>query len=60
MAPHLLPVEVANILRRVELTWELSPDVATHAHADLLDAPLATLDHRLARASGLRCRFLTP
>ena len=97
VAPHLLPVEVANILRRLIPAGEQSPDTATHAHADLLDlpirlqpyepygeriwelrdnvtaydawyvavaelldVPLVTLDDRLARASGPRCRFLTP
>ncbi len=95
--PHLLPVEVANILRRAVAARELTPDVASLAHADLsalpvelfpyeplaervwelrrnltaydawyaalaelLDAPLATLDRRLARAAGPRCRFETP
>ena len=36
-APHHLPVEVANILRRAALSEDLSPDVASLAHADLLD-----------------------
>lgn len=35
-APHLMPVEVANILRRAELAGEISKDVAVQAHADLL------------------------
>lgn len=30
------------------------------AVAEALDVPLATLDARLSRASGVRCRFLTP
>ncbi len=30
------------------------------AIAEALGAPLATLDHRLARASTVRCRFITP
>ena len=96
-APHLMPVEAANILRRAALTGEISQDVAALAHADLLDlrvslfpyAPsaqrvwelrgnltaydawyvalaealdcaLATVDHRLSRAAGCRCPFLTP
>jgi predicted nucleic acid-binding protein len=96
-APHLMPVEVANILRRAALSGDLSPDVAALAHGDLLDlrvglypyapcgerawalrgnltlydawyvalaelldAELATLDSRLARAPGPRCRFLLP
>jgi predicted nucleic acid-binding protein len=96
-APHLMPVEVANILRRAALRGEITSDVASMAHADLLDlrvelfpyapfAPrvwqlrdnitsydawyvalaesigsnLATLDRRLAQASGPRCEFETP
>jgi predicted nucleic acid-binding protein len=95
-APHLLPVEAANILRRAALAGEISQDNASLAHADLLalpieffpyvpfaprvwglrhgmtayDAwyvaiaealgvPLATLDRRLARASGPRCEIRT-
>lgn len=96
-APHLLPVEVANILRRSAAGGELTADSASMAHADLLalrielfpyrpfasrvwelrenvtcydawyvalaevlDAPLATLDVRLSRATGPRCRFQLP
>lgn len=96
-APHLMPVEAANILRRAEAAGELTRDVASLAHADLLrlrvellpyeplarriwalretvtaydawyvalaealDAPLVTLDTRLARAPGPRCAFETP
>jgi predicted nucleic acid-binding protein len=97
VAPHLLPVEVANVLRRSALAGDISPDVAALAHADLtdlriellpyalvadriwelreavtaydawyvavaemLDASLATLDHRLASAPGPRCQFVLP
>ncbi len=35
-APHLMPCEVANILRRATLSGDLSADVAALAHADLL------------------------
>lgn len=35
-APHLMPVEVANILRRTVAAGEVSADVAAIAHADLL------------------------
>jgi predicted nucleic acid-binding protein len=35
-APHLLPVEVANILRRSVLAGQVSADVAGMAHHDLL------------------------
>jgi predicted nucleic acid-binding protein len=96
-APHLLPAEVANVLRRSVGASLVSTEVAALAHADLLDlpielvpyepagprvwelrsnltaydawyvgvaelleAPLATLDHRLARAAGPTCPFVTP
>jgi predicted nucleic acid-binding protein len=96
-APHLMPVEVANILRRAALAGDISADVASLAHSDLLDlrveffpyqpcagrvwelrenvtcydawyvaiaelldAPLATLDDRLANSAGPRCQFLLP
>ena len=36
-APHLMPVEVANVLRRNQLLGVLSSDSATLAHADLLE-----------------------
>ncbi|MEX0691364.1 MAG: type II toxin-antitoxin system VapC family toxin [Gemmatimonadales bacterium] len=39
-APHLLPVEVANMLRRAALAGHLSADTASLAHADLLALPL--------------------
>lgn len=34
-APHLMPVEVANVLRRSALAGHISQDVASLAHADL-------------------------
>ncbi|MHB8464481.1 MAG: type II toxin-antitoxin system VapC family toxin [Acidimicrobiales bacterium] len=36
-APHLMPAEVANILRRAALAGDISEDVAALAHGDLLD-----------------------
>jgi hypothetical protein len=36
-ASHMMPVEVANILRRAALAGDISADVASLAHADLLD-----------------------
>jgi len=36
VAPHLMPVEAANILRRAVLARDLSVDVAALAHADLV------------------------
>ncbi|MGH9038712.1 MAG: type II toxin-antitoxin system VapC family toxin [Acidimicrobiia bacterium] len=95
-APHLMPVEAANVLRRAALAGDIPEALASLAHADLvalpvelfpyepfatrswdlrgavsaydawyvalaesLAAPLATLDGRLSRAPGPRCRFLT-
>jgi predicted nucleic acid-binding protein len=97
VAPHLMPVEAANILRRAALAGDISADAASLAHADLLDlrveyfpyqpcaariwelranmtcydgwyvaiaellhAPLATLDCRLANSAGPRCQFVVP
>jgi predicted nucleic acid-binding protein len=96
-APHLMPAEVANVLRRAALVGEISDDAASLAHADLLalrvelfpyepfadrvwdlrtsvtaydawyvavaealEAKLATLDAKLSRATGPRCRFVVP
>lgn len=96
-APHLMPVEAANILRRAVLAGDLSADIAALAHDDLvqlrvdlfpyephaqrvwqlrdnltaydawyvalaeaLDAPLITLDERIARAPGPRCDIRLP
>ncbi len=96
-APELMPAETASILRRAQLAGDISSDIASIAHQDLLDlrvelfpyepfaarvwalrgnitcydawhvalaetlsAPLATLDGRLAKAPGTRCRFATP
>ena len=39
-APHLMPVEVASILRKAALNGDISPDVAALAHADLLALPV--------------------
>ena len=39
-APHLMPVEVANVLRRSVLSAEISADTAALAHHDLLSLPL--------------------
>lgn len=96
-APHLMPAEVANILRRLAAAGEIADAAASAACEDLmdlrvelfpwlpfarrvwslrqnvtaydawyaalaeeLDAPLATLDLRLARSSGPTCRFRVP
>lgn len=39
-APHLLPVEVANVLRRSVHEGRISADSAAMAHMDLQDLPL--------------------
>ncbi|MFZ1109314.1 MAG: type II toxin-antitoxin system VapC family toxin [Rhodomicrobium sp.] len=39
-APHLMPVEAANILRRAALSGQVSADSASLAHADLLALPI--------------------
>lgn len=39
-APHLMPAEVANILRRAALAREISEDVAALAHGDLVALPV--------------------
>lgn len=46
-APHLLPVEAANILRRLALQGEISEDAAALAHADLLDLRVALFPYLL-------------
>jgi len=46
-APHLLPVEAANILRRLALHGEISEDAAALAHADLLDLRVALFPYTL-------------
>jgi predicted nucleic acid-binding protein len=97
VAPHLMPVEVANVVRRNAAAGSVSRDAAHEAIADLgelrarlvpfgpcaarvwalrdnlscydawyvavaeaVDAPLATLDMRMAGAAGVRCEFLLP
>lgn len=40
-APHLMPVEVANILRRAALAGDISNDTAALAHGDLLQLRIA-------------------
>lgn len=97
IAPELVLVETANVLRRLESSSEISQLEANSAHRDLIrldlelfpytpfadriwelrnnltsyDAwyvalaeafnyPLATLDRKLARSSGAKCKFVTP
>jgi predicted nucleic acid-binding protein len=44
-APHLMPVETANILRRAALAGEISSDAAALAHADLLQLRTALFSY---------------
>ena len=54
--------DYATVARRA---WALRSNITTYdawyvALAEMLAAPLATFDGRLARSSGPRCEFLTP
>ena len=49
-APHLMPVEVANILRRSALAGNISADVASLAHGDLLSLRLELFPYSLCAA----------
>jgi predicted nucleic acid-binding protein len=97
MAPALVTYETANVIRRHEISSQISPDQAAQAHADLLDLAielwpydlfaarawelrhnlsiydatyvalaeaidltLITLDKRLAKAPGIKCRVAAP
>ena len=44
-APHLLPFEAANVLRRAAHRGDISSDVARLAHADLLDLTIELVDY---------------
>ena len=62
---HDLTVTLYAFEPLAERVWELRDTVATFdawyvALAERLDLELATLDTRLARAPGPRCRFTTP
>jgi predicted nucleic acid-binding protein len=49
-APHLMPVEVTNILRRAASRGEITQDVASMAHADLLDLRVELFPYALFAA----------
>jgi predicted nucleic acid-binding protein len=96
-APHLMPAEVTNIVRRsvaaklisadaaamaladldalpmnlvpfrpfAGRVWELRDDLTSYdawyvALAESLDAPMVSLDRRVARAKGPKCAVLVP
>ena len=56
LAPTLAPYETANVIRRHELSGQISPDQAAQAHADLLDLDIEMWPYDLlaARAWELR------
>ncbi|GAA1528056.1 type II toxin-antitoxin system VapC family toxin [Nocardioides humi] len=60
-----LPIRYLDVVGLVDRIWELRANVSAYdawyvAAAEMFDAPLATLDLRLARAPGPRCDFMTP
>ena len=60
-----LDIELHGFEAFSERVWQLRHNVAIYdgwyvALAEALDVPLATLDVRLAKAEGPKCRFLTP
>ena len=60
----LLPLELFPVAPLADRVWDLRRTVSSYdawyiALAEAIDAPLATLDRRLRRASGPRCAFLT-
>lgn len=60
-----LPVEPVPFVACAQRVWELRHDLTGYdawyvAAAELASAPLATLDRRLAAASGPSCEFLLP
>jgi predicted nucleic acid-binding protein len=61
----LLDLALVSFSPFAERIWELRTSVTSYdawyvAVAEEIDLPLATLDRRLAAASGPRCRFLLP
>ena len=60
-----LDVELHSFEAFSERVWDLRHNVTSYdgwyvALAEALDLPLATLDTRLVKAEGPKCRFLTP
>jgi predicted nucleic acid-binding protein len=61
----LFEIELVPFAPFAERIWELRANVTSYdawyvAVAEQCDLPLATLDRRLAKATGPRCRFLLP
>jgi predicted nucleic acid-binding protein len=60
-----LPIALHDYHELADRIWELRHNITAYdawyvALAEALDADLATLDVRLARAPGARCSFVTP
>jgi predicted nucleic acid-binding protein len=60
-----LDIELLPFEPFADRVWDLRQNVTSYdawyvAVAEAFDLPLATLDRRLARATGPSCRFLTP
>ena len=60
-----LRIELFPFRPLAERVWELRSNLTSYdawyvAIAELIEAPLATLDRKLTRASGPRCDFLKP
>jgi predicted nucleic acid-binding protein len=45
-APHLMPVEATNVLRRATLAGEISADTAALAHAEVTSLPVELFAYR--------------
>lgn len=60
-APHLMPIEAANILRRAELAGTITAGAARLAHADMLALRVALYPYEVlaARAWALRPNLTT-
>jgi predicted nucleic acid-binding protein len=60
-APHLMPAEAANVLRRAELRGDVSPDLASMAYTDLpaISVELFSFEPFAARVWQLRAN-ITP
>jgi predicted nucleic acid-binding protein len=61
----LLPIELSPLEPFARRVWDLRPTVTAYdawyvALAEALDAPLVTLDARLAGAPGTTCTFVVP
>lgn len=59
-APHLMPVEVASILRRAALVGDVSSDTASLAHADLQALRLDLFPYAPVASRAWALRNLTP